>query len=232
MVSKSIFNMNKYQKLLLLKKLYLYRSLGIEFFEEEFNETSSDNSNLNSIEALKKIVLDCNLCSLSKTRKNVVFGEGNPNAKLLFVGEGPGAIEDETGRPFVGRAGELLTKIINVVLELERKDVFIANIVKCRPPNNRVPTEEEANLCIPYLFKQIDLIKPKIIVTLGATAYKFLTGNHNISISKIRGEVFKFNNKILIPTFHPSYLLRKPSAKREAYKDFLKIKEFYYGGEI
>ncbi|WP_084276604.1 uracil-DNA glycosylase family protein [Nitratiruptor tergarcus] len=176
------------------------------------------------LEELRKIVLSCHLCDLSKTRKNVVFGEGNPHAKLMFVGEGPGATEDETGRPFVGRAGQLLTKMIENVLEISRSDVFIANIVKCRPPNNRVPTPEEVSKCIPYLFKQIEIINPKIIVALGSTSYKHLTGD-NTPISKIRGEVIQFRNRILIPTFHPSFLLRNPSKKKEAYQDLLKIKE-------
>ncbi|WP_201338737.1 uracil-DNA glycosylase [Nitratiruptor sp. YY08-13] len=176
------------------------------------------------LEELRKIVLSCHLCDLSKTRKNVVFGEGNPHAKLMFVGEGPGATEDETGRPFVGRAGQLLTKMIENVLEISRSDVFIANIVKCRPPNNRVPTPEEVSKCIPYLFKQIEIINPKIIVALGSTSYKHLTGD-NTPISKIRGEIIQFRNRILIPTFHPSFLLRNPSKKKEAYQDLLKIKE-------
>ncbi|MRI57974.1 MAG: uracil-DNA glycosylase [Epsilonproteobacteria bacterium] len=176
------------------------------------------------LEELKKIVLECHLCDLAKTRKNVVFGEGDPKANLMFVGEGPGATEDETGRPFVGRAGQLLTKMIENVLELKRSDVYIANIVKCRPPNNRVPTPEEVEKCIPYLWKQIELIDPKIIVALGSTSYRHLTGDKT-PISKIRGQVIDFGGRKLIPTYHPSFLLRNPSKKREAYEDLLKIKE-------
>ncbi len=178
----------------------------------------------NDLEELKKIVLQCHLCDLAKTRKNVVFGEGNPHAKIMFIGEGPGATEDETGRPFVGRAGQLLTKMIENVLEIPRSEVYIANIVKCRPPNNRVPTPEEARTCIPYLFKQIEIIDPKILVALGATSYRWLTGD-TTPISKVRGETIEFQGRILIPTFHPSYLLRNPSKKKEAYQDLLKIKE-------
>ena len=176
-----------------------------------------------NLEELRKIVLSCHLCPLSKTRKNVVFGEGNPNADLMFIGEGPGATEDETGRPFVGRAGQLLTKMIENVLETRREDVYIANIVKCRPPNNRVPTEEEARTCKPFLLKQIEIISPKIIVALGATSYRYLTGD-NAPISRIRGERVKFGKIVLIPTYHPSFLLRNPSKKKEAYMDLLKIK--------
>ncbi len=176
------------------------------------------------LEKLREIVLSCHLCDLAKTRKNVVFGEGNPKAKLMFIGEGPGATEDETGRPFVGRAGQLLTKMIENVLEIPRSEVYIANIVKCRPPNNRVPTPQEAQTCIPYLMKQIEIIDPKILVALGSTSYRWLTGD-TTPISKVRGETLTFQGRILIPTFHPSFLLRNPSKKREVYQDLLKIKE-------
>jgi DNA polymerase len=143
----------------------------------------------------------------------------------MFVGEGPGATEDATGRPFVGRAGELLTKMIQNVLHINRSEVYIANIVKCRPPNNRTPLPKEAFTCRVYLFKQIEIIKPKLIVALGATAYKYLT-NDTTPISKIRGHIIDAKNYKIIPTFHPSYLLRNPSAKKEAYLDMLKVKEF------
>jgi DNA polymerase len=175
------------------------------------------------LDELKKICLNCSLCDLSKTRTNVVFGEGNLNADLMFIGEGPGAEEDKTGRPFVGRAGKLLTKIILNVLNLTREDVYIANIVKCRPPNNRVPNIEEANTCKPYLLKQIDIINPKVLVCLGKTAFMYLM-NSDLPISKVRGQIFEYKEKKVIPTFHPSFLLRNPSAKKEAYKDFLLIK--------
>ncbi len=219
------------QKLKLLKKLYLYRYLGYEYFEEQFSQSESEIDHLpNSIKELQSIVSGCNLCSLSKTRKNVVFGEGNIESKIIFIGEGPGMNEDNTGRPFVGKAGELLTKIIQNVLEIKREEVYIANIVKCRPPNNRVPMKEEADMCIAYLFKQIELIKPKILVTLGTTAYKYLTNDMNASITRVRGEVQQFDGMTLIPTFHPSYLLRNPSAKKDVFNDFLKIKKMM--GEI
>jgi len=215
--------MNDLQKKEILKNLIYLKWLGYDYIDPI--EISEDNTqNLpNSLEELKKIVLNCHLCDLAKTRKNVVFGEGNPHATLMFIGEGPGASEDETGRPFVGRAGQLLTKMIENVLELKREDVYIANIVKCRPPNNRVPTENEAKTCMPYLLKQIEIIKPKILVALGSTSYKYLT-NDNTPISKIRGEIVKYKDKILIPTYHPSFLLRNPSKKKEVYMDLLKIK--------
>ena len=203
--------------------LYLLQWLGYEYMDPIQINTSPTLTLPNDLEELKKIVLQCHLCELAKTRKNVVFGEGNPNAKLMFIGEGPGATEDETGRPFVGRAGQLLTKMIENVLEIPRSEVYIANIVKCRPPGNRVPTPQEAQTCLPYLLKQIEIVDPKILVALGSTSYRWLTGD-NTPISKIRGHELEFKGRILIPTFHPSYLLRNPSKKKEVYQDLLKIK--------
>jgi DNA polymerase len=208
--------------LIKLKYLYNLKISGEEYFEG-FTSKENKIQMPEALDELKKICLNCTLCNLSKTRTNVVFGEGNPNAELMFVGEGPGAEEDKTGRPFVGRAGKLLTKIILNVLEMTREDVYIANIVKCRPPNNRVPNIEEAETCKPYLLKQIDIINPKIIVCLGKTAFMYLMDS-DLPISKVRGQIFEFKEKKVIPTFHPSFLLRNPSAKKEAYKDFLLIK--------
>ena len=176
-----------------------------------------------SLDALRKQATNCHLCELSKSRSHVVFGEGNENAEVMFVGEGPGATEDDTGKPFVGRAGEVLTKMIENVLLVPRSEVYISNIVKCRPPNNRVPTATEAHTCMPYLLKQIDSIKPKLIVTLGATAYHYLTGDES-KITQIRGTIQKRDSYTVIPTFHPSYLLRNPSAKKEAFIDMKLIK--------
>ena len=217
--------MKKLYNALQLKRLMHLQALGVEYVEpiKEFNE--EDITLPNSLNELKAICQDCHLCELSKTRQNVVFGEGNQNAKLMFVGEGPGATEDNTGRPFVGRAGELLTKMIQNVLLIPRSEIYIANIVKCRPPQNRVPTSKEALTCKPYLQKQIEIIQPKLIVTLGATAYSYLS-NDNTPISKVRGHLLDMQQYKILPTFHPSYLLRNPSAKKDAFADMLKIKEF------
>ena len=168
--------------------------------------------------------MECHLCELSKSRHKVVFGEGNPQADILFVGEGPGASEDSSGKPFVGRSGELLTKMIENVLHITRSDVYITNIVKCRPPNNATPTPLQAHTCQLYLKKQIELIKPKLIIALGATAYHYITGDET-EISKIRGTQYRQDNYTVIPTYHPSYLLRNPSAKKEVFEDLLKVKE-------
>ncbi|NPA50780.1 MAG: uracil-DNA glycosylase [Epsilonproteobacteria bacterium] len=216
--------MKRLYKALLLKRLEMLKDLDYKYIDMP-QEIDNEIELPSTLEELREIVLNCHLCDLAKTRRNVVFGEGDPKAKLMFVGEGPGATEDATGRPFVGRAGELLTKMIENVLYIPRSKVYIANIVKCRPPNNRVPTPTEALTCRPYLFKQIEIISPKLIVTLGATAYRYLT-NDTTPISKVRGEIIKMGNLTIIPTFHPSYLLRNPSAKKEAYMDMLKVKEF------
>jgi len=215
--------MNRLYNALQLKRLYQLKNIGIKYVPLVEKRVASNTSLPNNLKTLEQLVTQCHLCPLSKTRTKTVFGEGDINASLMFVGEGPGAQEDTTGRPFVGRAGELLTKMIENAIEIPRSKTYIANIVKCRPPNNRIPTPEEAYTCLPYLQKQIELVSPSIIVALGNTAYHYLTGDKS-SISKIRGETINMGNYILIPTYHPSYLLRNPSAKKEVYQDLLKIK--------
>jgi DNA polymerase len=215
--------MNRLFNALQLKRLYQLRQLGTRYVPMIEKRQPEDPALPNDLKALEQIVRQCHLCALSKSRTKVVFGEGNPHASLMFVGEGPGAREDVTGRPFVGRAGELLTKMIENVLEIPRSEVYIANIVKCRPPNNRAPTPEEAYACLPYLQKQMELVAPSVVVALGATAYHYLTGDKT-GITKVRGQIIEMGNFRLIPTYHPSYLLRNPSAKKEAYHDLLKIK--------
>src|SRR5215813_3143201 len=161
---------------------------------------------------------DCRRCKLHKLgRKKVVFGVGNPDADLMFVGEAPGADEDEQGIPFVGRAGQLLTKIIEAI-GLTRDDVYIANVIKCRPPQNRNPEQDEVDTCEPFLFRQIDTIKPKVIVALGTFAARALLRTLD-PISRLRGRVYDYRGAKLIPTFHPAYLLRNPSSKREVWED-------------
>ena len=161
---------------------------------------------------------DCHLCPLGKTRKNLVFGDGNPDAKIVFVGEAPGADEDEQGLPFVGRAGQLLTDIIVKGMQLQRKDVYICNILKCRPPNNRNPLPDEISKCEPFLKKQLQIISPKIICALGTFAAKTLL-NSDIPISALRGRFHLYEGIKLMPTYHPAYLLRNPSAKRPVWED-------------
>lgn len=217
--------MTKLVKNELLHHLNFLQSIGYEY-HQTLDLVSNDSSNIslpNDLKSLKDIAEHCYLCELSKSRKNVVFAEGSVNADIMFIGEAPGSMEDETGRPFVGRSGELLTKMIENVLKIKREEVYIANIVKCRPPNNRVPTQSEANICKSYLFKQIELVKPKILVCLGEAAYEYLTDEKE-AIAKVRGQIINYKNMNLVPTFHPSFLLRNPSSKKEAYIDMLKIK--------
>lgn len=181
----------------------------------------SSSSKQEQLEKLRASFADCDKCGLSKTRTNIVFGDGNVDTKLMFVGEGPGADEDAQGLPFVGRSGQLLTKMINA-MGLSRQQVYIANIVKCRPPSNRDPLIEEAGACIGYLKSQIQIINPEIIVCLGSISLNFLLqpeGKIKLGISKLRGQWQDFYGYKVLPTFHPAYLLRNPSKKREAWED-------------
>lgn len=166
----------------------------------------------------------CTRCKLHQLgRSQVVFGVGHPEAQLMFVGEAPGADEDEQGVPFVGRAGQLLTKIIEAI-ELTRDQVYIANVIKCRPPQNRNPEPDEVETCEPYLFRQVDAIRPKVIVALGKFGAQTLLKTDE-PISRIRGRVFDFRGSKLIPTFHPAYLLRNPPAKREVWEDMKLVRQ-------
>ena len=167
---------------------------------------------------------ECALCGLHKTRNKSVFGDGDRKAELMFIGEGPGKDEDEQGIPFVGRAGQLLTKMINA-MQFTREEVYIANIVKCRPPENRNPSDEEAEKCLPYLNRQIDIIRPKVIVLLGAVPLKYLLGL--TGITKIRGTWYEYRGIKIMPTLHPAYLLRNPLAKKEAWEDLQKVMKFF-----
>ncbi len=190
------------------------------------NEKRSPNPD--ALKFLKETKVNkCTKCALSKTRKNIVFGEGSPESRLMFIGEAPGAEEDNTGRPFVGRAGQLLTKIIESI-NLKREDVYIANIIKCRPPENRNPMEDEMVSCAPFLKEQISIIKPEIICTLGKFSTEFIIGKDKGAISSVRGKEFDYEGTTVIPTYHPSYLLRNPSAKKETWEDMKKIRGLYF----
>jgi uracil-DNA glycosylase len=177
-----------------------------------------------ALAAVKAFIGVCTRCKLSGLgRTQVVFGVGSPSADLMFVGEAPGAEEDAQGLPFVGKSGQLLTKIIEAI-DLKREDVYIANVIKCRPPQNRNPEPDEIETCEPFLFQQIDLIKPKVIVTLGKFAAQCLLRSEE-PISRLRGRVFDYRGAKLIPTFHPAYLLRNPSSKREVWEDMKQVKK-------
>ena len=171
-----------------------------------------------TLESIREDIGDCTRCKLSTLgRKQIVFGVGSHNAELMFVGEGPGADEDVQGIPFVGRAGQLLTKMIEA-MGFRRDDVYIANVVKCRPPDNRNPEPDEIASCEPFLFRQIEAIRPKVIVALGSFAAKTLLRTQD-PISRLRGRVYEYHGAKLIPTFHPSFLLRSPAQKKYAWED-------------
>jgi uracil-DNA glycosylase len=170
-----------------------------------------------SLGAVAEAVAGCRKCPLCEGRTRTVPGEGNPAARMVFVGEGPGQTEDQTGRPFVGRAGELLTKMIEA-LDLARDDVFICNVVKCRPPQNRKPLPDESAACLPYLAAQLDLIRPRVVVALGATAAEGLLGVRR-SLAELRGKVHSYRGVPLVVTYHPAALLRNPNWKKPTWDD-------------
>lgn len=170
-----------------------------------------------SLESLATTAAGCTLCRLSDKRQTVVFGEGDPKAGVMFIGEGPGAEEDRTGRPFVGQAGKLLDRMI-FAMGFEREEVYIANVVKCRPPGNRDPKDDEVAACADFLDRQINLIKPEVIVALGKPASRRLTGTSK-PMGALRGRWSSYRGTPLMPVFHPAYLLRNPKAKREVWED-------------
>jgi uracil-DNA glycosylase family 4 len=206
------------------------KGMGIEALpmnERADQRTSSDTSppspSLQTLEEIRSELGDCRRCQLHGTRRTIVFGEGNPNATLMFIGEGPGYDEDVQGRPFVGRAGQLLTKIIQSI-HLQREEVYIANIIKCRPPGNRNPEPDEIKTCSPFLLKQVQAIRPKIICALGTFSAQTLLST-DAKITTLRGRFFDFQGIKVIPTFHPAYLLRNPERKRDVWEDMKRIME-------
>ena len=170
-----------------------------------------------ALQVIRDEIGDCTRCALHKGRNKLVFGDGDPNARLMFVGEGPGADEDAQGLPFVGRAGQLLNNMI-AAMGLSREQVYIANVVKCRPPGNRTPEPDEGNTCSPFLFRQIDVVRPQVLVALGATAATYLLGTRQ-PLAGLRGRVHAVRGTQLIVTYHPAYLLRDPRQKKEAWAD-------------
>jgi DNA polymerase len=179
---------------------------------------ASSSDPASALRLIREDIGDCTRCRLHKQgRKQIVFGVGNPRAELMFIGEAPGADEDEKGEPFVGRAGQLLTNMIKA-MALSREEVYIANIIKCRPPGNRTPERDECETCSPFLFRQIEAVKPKVIVALGAVAAKTLLAV-NASMGELRGRWYDFRNTKLAVTYHPAFLLRDPRQKKETWKD-------------
>ena len=177
-----------------------------------------------ALKALREEIGDCKRCKLSSGRKNIVFGEGSPDARLMFIGEGPGREEDLQARPFVGDAGMLLTRLIEK-MGFRREDVYIANIVKCRPPMNRDPERDEIEICRGYVEKQIEIINPQVIISLGRISSQTLIGNTALKMTSTRGRFFDYNGTPLMPTFHPAYLLRNPKDKWLTWSDAQKVLE-------
>ena len=194
-----------------------YLESGPQLEKMLFDETFS----CRSLPELESSIASCERCKLSKERINIVFGEGNPNARLVFIGEAPGMEEDLTGKPFVGQAGKLLNDIIRA-MGLTRDEVYICNIVKCHPPRNRDPEPDEIVTCLPFLKAQLSLIKPEVICTLGRISAQSIIDSH-LKITRDRGQWYTFMDIPLMPTFHPAYLLRYPQAKRQVWEDVQKI---------
>ena len=216
---------------------YVEEQLQFGFIESESSEPAADSPYADfDLSALSTDAASCTKCALHETRNSVVFGVGNTNADLMFIGEAPGADEDQQGEPFVGRAGRLLTQIIEAGMQLKRSDVYIANVLKCRPPGNRNPEPDEVETCSPYLMRQIELIQPKVIVALGSFAAKMLLDTKD-GITRLRGEFHPCNvpglripahknPPVIMPTYHPAYLLRNPNAKRDVWEDVKKVLTF------
>ena len=221
--------------------LRLFSQLGVEGLSRDpawrrrpadaaSEPASGGEASEETLELVREDLGDCTRCKLHRLgRQQIVFGVGNPAAELMFIGEAPGHDEDVQGIPFVGRAGQLLTKIIEAI-DLAREDVYIANVIKCRPPDNRNPESDEVASCEPFLFRQVQVIKPRVIVALGTHAAQTLLRT-NDPISRLRGKVFRYGDARLIPTFHPAYLLRSPERKREVWEDMKKVRELLRGDD-
>jgi uracil-DNA glycosylase family 4 len=216
--------------------LEFYKHLGIDSIYLEDDVADPSGGTLNTEEKKKalddlrtNVIGDCTRCVLSEERTNIVFGEGSVDGEIMFIGEGPGADEDRQGRPFVGRAGQVLTNLIKK-MGFEREDVYIANIVKCRPPGNRNPSIEEANTCIPFLKQQIAIIQPKVIMLLGNVPLQNFFGAE-LRITKARGRFLEYNGIKVMPTFHPSYLMRNPKDKWLTWEDAVAVLK-YIGRDV
>jgi DNA polymerase len=222
----------KVQEMVADLKAYLeyLKGMGIEALPVAEEKVEKEiPSEAPTLEEIRRELGDCKRCKLHRTRTTIVFGEGNRKATLMFIGEGPGYDEDVQGRPFVGKAGQLLTKIIQSI-HLERVEVYIANIIKCRPPQNRNPEPDEIGCCFPFLMKQIQAIQPNIICALGTFAAQTLLQT-DAKITSLRGRTFDFQGIKILPTYHPAFLLRNPDKKREVWEDMKQIAEWLAEGK-
>jgi len=202
------------------KKLSILLNMGIQPWQLK-SKVASQIPNEKAWGSLRQCVMNCMACELHAARTQTVFGVGNQNADIMFIGEAPGFYEDQKGEPFVGRAGQLLNAMLEAI-ELQRKEIYIANILKCRPPENRDPSPEEVKRCTPFLEQQIALVKPRLLVALGRIAAHYLLDTKN-SLSQLRGKVYSYANTPLVVTYHPAYLLRNPLDKAKAYMDLQQI---------
>ena len=216
--------MKNLQNALLLKQLYQLKVLGFNYTDAKpySKEEQSQLELPKSLSELKKQAINCHLCSLSKSRNNVVFGEGNNQAKVMFIGDAPLEIEDNQAKPFLGRGGEMLTAMIEKVLGMPRQEVYITNLLKCHPLATKEVHESEFHTCKAYLFKEIELVNPKVIVTLGEKAYHYLT-NDTTPLKEIRGTLIQKESHTIVPTYHPNFLLKNPSLKKEVFLDLQRV---------
>ncbi|MCZ6704027.1 MAG: uracil-DNA glycosylase [Ignavibacteria bacterium] len=224
---KEIFGDELFEEKKIKRKTAVVTEKTVKYSEEMdlFPEEKEEWEKADTLEQLDSLINKCTDCKLHEGRNKFVFGSGNPNANVMVVGEGPGAEEDKQGLPFVGRAGKLLTDVLKAI-NFSRDEVYIANIVKCRPPGNRTPLPDEMGTCLPYLIKQIEIIKPKAILCLGLSAVKGLL-NKRDSLTSMRGKVFEFENAKVMVTYHPAALLRNPNWKRPCWEDLQKFRKMY-----
>lgn len=224
---KEIFGDELFATILSANKIEVEKIATKKNVEEPtlFLDAQENWENADSLDTLNNLICSCQKCELHKTRNKFVFGVGNLKATVMLIGEGPGAEEDKQGEPFVGRAGQLLNDILKAI-NFTRQEVYIANVVKCRPPANRTPLPEEMDSCMPYLLKQIDLIKPKLILCLGLVAANALLGKKD-SLGKLRGKIFELNKIKVMVTYHPAALLRNPNLKRDCWNDVKQFKKLY-----
>jgi len=217
--------MKNLKNALLLRQLYQLKHLGYRYTSvSAYKEEEPDLTLPNTLETLEKQAQECHLCMLSKHRKKVVFGEGASTADLMIVGDTPSSVDDTLGKVFSDRSGEVLTKMIENVLGLTRKEVYITNILKCKALDSQTPSHTYAQTCKPYLLKQIELVQPKVILVFGELPYYYLSDDES-PMTSIHGIAHKKDNYTILPTYHPSYLLRNPSIKKEIFEDLKKVKE-------
>jgi len=216
--------MKNLKNALLLKQLYQLKQLGYHYTSVSIYKEEEPNLSLpNTLDTLKKQAQECHLCTLSKTRNKVVFGEGNPHAKLMIIGDTPNDTDDTLGKIFTGRAGEMLGKMIENVLGIPQSEVYLTNLLKCKAQDSTAPTTTHIHTCQPYLLKEIELVQPSIVLALGETAYHYLTQD-DTPLEKVRGIIHPHNDYQLIATYHPNHLLRNPSLKKAVFEDLLMVK--------